>query len=106
MALATVIFGLLALASLTSVLAGRPWTSVLARRTTERSAWRHPLFRETNMVLSLGWTALFAITAFSAWLPGGQAWFLIMTVVNTGAGALSPWLGKTYAAWRAPAHDH
>lgn len=54
------IFGLLALASLGSVVAKRPWTAVLARRHNPPEVWSTDLFRETNMLISGGWALLFA----------------------------------------------
>lgn len=94
----------LALVSLASVIAGRPWTVLIARRTTEREAWGHPLFREANIVLSLVWTVMFGATAFAFRIGDGGALGFGATLLNTGLGLVSPWLGKRYAAWRAPAY--
>ena len=54
------IFSFLAVASLVSVLARRPWTSVIARRHSPPDMWSTDLFRETNMLISGGWSLLFA----------------------------------------------
>lgn len=104
MGLAVFAFLSLSLAALLSVVAGRPWTTRIARRTTERDLWDHPLFKETNMVLSLAWSVAFAATALVLWVSDSGAVVLGLTFFNTGLGLISPWLGKRYAAWREPAY--
>jgi len=88
------IFGVLALASLASVLAKRPWTAVLARRHNPPEVWSTDLFRQTNMLISGGWTLLFAGAAcLAAFAP--LSW-------NLGYGALLVVLGSyssRFGAW-------
>src|SRR6185295_19702525 len=50
----------LALASLGSILVGRPWTIPLARRHTPPEVWATALFLETNVMLTAAWAVLFA----------------------------------------------
>jgi hypothetical protein len=88
------IFGLLALASLASVLARRPWTSVAARRHNPPEVWSTDLFRETNMLISGTWSLLFGGAALLAALA--PLW------INLGYGALLAALGHFSArigAW-------
>jgi hypothetical protein len=88
------ILGSLALASLASVLARRPWTSVLARRHNPPEVWSTDLFRETNMVISGGWAFFFAgASVMAAFAP---LW------LNLGYGALLVVLGyfsSRFGAW-------
>lgn len=105
MALTAAIFAVLALVSLLSAIVGCPWTLIPARRGTARAAWDHPLFQQTNTILTLGWAALFALTALCAWSLGNRWLLAAMGGVNTLAGLASPWLGQRYAAWRAPAFE-
>jgi hypothetical protein len=93
------IFGLLALASLASALAKRPWTSVIARRHNPPEVWSTDLFRETNMLISGAWSILFAGGAFLAalaplWLNLGYGVLLVVL------GRLSPRIGAWYSSWR------
>ena len=93
------IFGLLALASLASVIARRPWTSVIARRHNPPEVWSTDLFRETNMVISGGWSLLFAGAALLAaraplWLNLGYGVLLV------ALGHFSPRLGAWYSSRR------
>ena len=93
------IFGVLALASLASVLAKRPWTSVIARRHNPPAVWSTDLFRETNMLISTGWSLLFAGGAFLAasaplWLNLGYGVVLLIL------GHFSPRFGAWYSSRR------
>lgn len=93
------IFGALALASLASVLARRPWTMVIARRHNPPEVWSTDLFRETNMLLSTGWAVLFAgaaILASTAPLSLNLAWGTLLLVL----GHFSSKLGSLYASRR------
>jgi hypothetical protein len=90
---------LLALAALLSVLARRPWTSLIARRQNPPEVVASDLFRETNMVISGGWALLFAGAALLAavaplWLNLGYSALLLLL------GRLSPKFGTWYAARR------
>ena len=98
-------FLLLSFCALVSVLAGRPWTTRVARRTTEKEAWGHPLFLEANVVLSLAWAVVFAATAVILWISDSVLVALTIALLNSGLGLISPWLGKRYAAWREPAYQ-
>lgn len=104
MPISAAVFSALAGFSLISVLVGRPWTTWVARRQVPKEAWGHPLFKETNTVLSLSWALVFAATAICAWATDEGVVFVLMTLANTGLGVASPWLGKRYAAWRAPSY--
>ena len=87
-------FSLLALASLASVIARRPWTSVIARRQNPPEVWSTDLFRETNMLISGGWSLLFAGSALLAALA--PLW------LNLGYGVLLIALGhfsSRFGAW-------
>lgn len=93
------IFGLLALVSLASVLARRPWTSIVARRHNPPDVWPTDLFRETNMLISGGWALLFAGAALLAalappWLNLGYGTLLV------AFGLLSPRFGGWYSSRR------
>ncbi|RKF14848.1 hypothetical protein D6850_08230 [Roseovarius spongiae] len=101
---AALAFLLLAVISLASVVAGRPWTVIVARRTTPAELWDHPLFRETNVVMSLAWSAMFGISALVFRVSENGAIFFVMALLNTGLGMVSPWLAKRYAAWRETAY--
>ena len=54
------IFAALAVASIGSILVGRPWTIPLGRRSTPPAVWSTDIFRETNVVLTALWAFLFA----------------------------------------------
>ena len=90
------IFGLLALASLASVLARHPWTSIIARRHNPPEVWSTDLFRETNMLISGGWSLLFAGGALLGalaplWLSLGYSVLLV------SLGRFSPRFGAWYS---------
>ncbi len=80
-----ILFSVLATVALVAVLIGRPWTILPAKRMTDPADWDHPLFRETNMVISLAWAALFALAAAVAAWGGGWA--------AAGMGCLTTLLG-------------
>jgi hypothetical protein len=90
----------LAVGSLVTVAVGAPWTTYIARRHRPPAVWSTPLFRETNVVMTLGWTLIFlAAAGVSAWLPlWGQP---IMGGALYGLGRISPRLASWYASWRA-----
>ena len=104
MPLSATVFSVLAGLSLLSLLIGRPWTTIVARRRAPRDVWGHPLFKETNTVLTLLWALIFAATGFCAWATDEGLLFVAMALGNTGLGMASPWIGKCYAAWRAPSY--
>jgi len=93
------LFSLLALASLASVLARHPWTSVIARRHNPPEVWSTDLFRETNMLISGGWSLLFGGAALLAavaplWLNLGYGALLF------ALGRFSPRFGAWYSSRR------
>lgn len=44
-----------------SLLVGKPFTLQFAREQTPREVWNTPLFQQANVVITLAWTAAFAI---------------------------------------------
>ena len=90
--------------SLVTVVLGVPWTTYIARRHTTPATWSTPLFRETNIVMTLGWALLFLVAAgVAAWTP---LWVQpIVGVILYGLGRVSPCLAARYAARRARAMD-
>lgn len=88
--------------SLVTVVLGVPWTTYIARRHTPPAMWSTPLFRETNVVMTLGWALLFlAAAGVAAWTP---LWVQpLVGAALYGLGRVSPCLAAWYAARRAPA---
>ena len=88
-----------ALGSLATVLAGVPWTTYIARRHTAPEIWRTALFHETNVVMTLLWTLLFlseaVVAVYTPWWTQ-----ILLGVLFSGLGRLSPWLAQQYVAWR------
>ena len=66
MSIASVILGSLAAISIASVLIKRPWTIILARRSTPPEVWPTDLFLETNMLITGAWAFLFFLAALLA----------------------------------------
>lgn len=88
------LYSALALASLISVLARRPWTIPLARRRTAPAVWSTDLFLETNLALSGGWTLLFAGgAAVSALTPlwGQMAYGALLAVFGRASHNVAGW---------------
>ena len=90
----------LAAGSLVTVALGMPWTTYIARRHTPPAMWSTPLFRETNVIMTLGWTLIFlAAAGVVAWTP---LWVQpIVGAVLYGLGRVSPYLASQYASRRA-----
>lgn len=88
-----------AVASAVSLALRRPWTAIPARRRLPEPMWAHPVFRETNMVLTAGWTVLFGAAAL---VSAGTPWWTspIMGGVSAVLAELSHKVGGRYAAWR------
>ena len=88
--------------SLVTVVLGVSWTTYIARRHTPPATWSTPLFRETNIVMTLGWTLIFlAAAGIAAWTP---LWVQpIVGAILYGLGRASPRLAARYAARRARA---
>jgi hypothetical protein len=95
----TVIWGTLAGASAATLAAGRPWTELLARRRWPAEVRALPLFHESNLVLTAGWTLLFSLAAaISAVSP---SWVSpILAAPTPLLGRLSYRLGPKYVEWR------
>src|SRR5262245_58878527 len=93
-------FVVCAAGSLVTVVLGVPWTTYIALRHTPPAVWSTPLFRETNVVMTLGWTFIFlAAAGVVAWTP---LWVQpIVGVSLYGLGRASPCLAARYAARRA-----
>jgi hypothetical protein len=96
------VFVLMSLLSFVSVLAQRPWTVVLARRHNPPEVWSTPLFYETNVIMTCGWSLLFAIAAaLNALAP---VWIVVAYgVVLFFVGRASPRLGLWYSRRRLEA---
>jgi len=92
----------LTVSSLVTVVLGAPWTTHIARRHTPPAIWSTPLFRETNVVMTLGWAFLFlAAAGVAAWTP---LWVQpLVGAILYGLGRVSPCLASRYAARRARA---
>ena len=102
MNLGTIVFGGLAIISLVSMLAKRPWTIIPARRSYPPQVWATDLFLETNMVVTGVWTFLFAIAAvLASFVP---AWVHVIFGVSFAAlGSVSHRFGSWYSARRLKA---
>lgn len=89
----------LAVLSLLTVVARRPWTIAVARRSTPKEVWDLPVFHETNMVMTSAWAALFGIGGLIA-LVTPRWTSALVGVAAAGLGAVSPKVGQRYAMWR------
>ena len=95
----SIVFACLALFSIGSMLAKRPWTLVPARRRTSPTVWDTPLFLETNMVITGGWALLFGAAAVLASVVPG--WVNIIVGVGlAGLGSISHRVGSWYSSRR------
>jgi hypothetical protein len=95
-------FVVCAAGSLVTVVMGMPWTTYIAHWHAPPAMWSTPLFRETNVVMTLGWTCLFLTAAgVVAWTP---LWVQPMVGASLyGLGRISPYLAARYATRRARA---
>ena len=92
----------LAAGSLVTVVLGVPWTTYIARRHTPPATWSTPLFRETNVVMTLAWALLFLAAAGVA----ARTPLWVQPIVGASLyslGRVSPCLASWYAARRARA---
>jgi hypothetical protein len=93
------VFILLAVGSIISVAAKRPWTLIFARLQNSPEVCRTALFRETNMILTCVWSVLFVGGALLATV--GLPW---LNIIYGGAfglmGYYSKRLGSWYSSWR------
>ena len=101
----TVIWGTLAVVSAATLLAGRPWTEMLARGQWPPEIHSLPIFRESNLVITAGWTLIFAIgAAISAVSP---VWVSpTLAAPMPLIGRLSYRLGPKYVRWRVAREAH
>jgi hypothetical protein len=92
----------LAAGSLVTVVLGVPWTTYIARRHTPPATWSTPMFRETNVVMTLCWACIFLAAA--GVVAGTPLWVQpIVGIILYGLGRVSPCLAARYAARRARA---
>jgi len=63
----TYVLGSVSVWSLASILLGRPWTIIIARRGTPPEVWATGLFLETNMIITGAWTLLFSLATVSSY---------------------------------------
>jgi hypothetical protein len=61
----------IALITLTSIAAHRPFTLAYARETTDRAYWDSPLFLRINYVISTVWAVAFVLTATVGYIGDG-----------------------------------
>jgi hypothetical protein len=95
----TCIFSVLAGVSLVTILAGRPWTIMVARRKTPPEVWSTGLFLETNMIITGAWAILFALAAYMS--PAMNLWAgLLLGAVFVILGRLSSRFGLWYSSKR------
>jgi len=59
MHISTLFFSFLTLISLGSMLVKKPWTIIIAKRTTSSDVWSTDLFLKTNMIITGAWALLF-----------------------------------------------
>ncbi|HNY66557.1 MAG TPA: hypothetical protein PKM41_14065 [Deltaproteobacteria bacterium] len=95
----TYLLAVLAALSLGSILIGRPWTVIVARRHTPPEVWSTGLFLETNMIITGAWVLLFALGAvLSATMP---LWVnLLVAVLYPVLGRFSSRFGLWYSSKR------
>jgi hypothetical protein len=102
------LYAILALASLASLIARRPWTAALARRRMPPAVWTTELFLETNLVLTALWTLLFAGGGVirGASHPSGARWCTASGSRLSGVSRSASASGTPpadCARWRRPA---
>jgi hypothetical protein len=95
----TYILGFLSALSLASILIKRPWTIIIAHRSTPPEVWTTSLFLETNMIITGAWTILLALAAvLSFTMP---FWVnLVLCAVYFLLGRLSSPFGSWYSSKR------
>jgi hypothetical protein len=90
------IYAVLSAGSALSVLAGRPWTSIISRRTNPPELWGNPVFLETNNLLSGTWALLFGGAALVAKF-GSPMEHVSAGVAMTLLGLASNRIGRWYS---------
>jgi SCP-2 sterol transfer family len=93
------VWGIESIASVVTLLFGRPWTALLGGRRYSEAVRAHPYFTEANMWITGAWTLYFALAASVTALTA--AW---VGVVFVGPTPLLGWAsfkaGEHYAPWR------
>lgn len=88
-----------AAASGASLAVGHPWTALFSRGRYSEQVRAHPLFVETNRVITGAWTLYFTIAATATALTG--PWTpIIFSVPTPLLGWLSYRVGDRYAPWK------
>ncbi|QKW38737.1 hypothetical protein HUT06_35865 [Actinomadura sp. NAK00032] len=90
---ASLAIGWLAVTAWATLLAGRPFTAGIARRTVPAEIAATDLFRKINRILTLGWAAGFTATAAALacvqyWTPDDTALLIAVKVVGFTAPAV------------------
>ena len=81
------IYAVLSAGSALSVLAGRPWTSIISRHTNPPELWGNPVFLETNNLLSGTWALLFGGAALVAQFGSPMEHVSAGVAMSTGSSA-------------------
>ncbi|MFB4306335.1 hypothetical protein [Actinomadura sp. GTD37] len=90
---ASLAIGWLAVTAWGTLLAGRPFTSGIARRTVPAEIAATDLFHRINRALTLGWAAGFTVTAVALgcvqhWAPGATALLVAVKIAGFTAPAV------------------
>jgi putative sterol carrier protein len=95
----TWVWGVSALASVGTLVMGRPWTALLSGRRYDQQVRAHPYFVAANMWITAGWTAYFTLAAVvtALTIPWSALAFSVPTPL---LGWASFQLGDRYAPWR------
>ena len=101
------LYGALAAMAWTTLLLGSPFTLQYAREDWARELWGQPLFRRTNVILTVAWGVIFLGASMSVALPVRDAsrpvWLygVLLPHVGTAFGlALSLLVPHVYPRWR------
>jgi phytoene dehydrogenase-like protein len=101
------VYGVLAAMAWTTLLIGSPFTYQYAREDWPRELWDQPLFRHTNIILTVAWGVIFTFGVLSAalpiWQPTRSVWLygVLLPHVGTACGiALSIVFPRIYPRWR------
>jgi putative sterol carrier protein len=95
------IWGVQAAASGASLIAGRPWTSLVSGRQFTPEVRAHPLFAAANRRVTMGWTLYFGLAAVVSF-AAGPMWSLVLAAPTPLLGWVSYRVGNGYAAARLP----
>jgi putative sterol carrier protein len=93
------VWGLECIASVLTLLFGRPWTALLSGRRYGEEVRAHPYFTEANMWITGAWTLYFALAASVTVLTA--PWVALVFVGPTPLLGLASFkVGDRYASWR------